>query len=221
MGRTMHSCRAQRQVVARDQATLYRAWARSIICRTSVAGLIGLVYGICTGVILAAYHEFGSASLLKPTRFVAADPEPTRLLPQEGLLDDDDAAHPSARPQALVTALADAVPLTSAAGSAPLTPPDAEIRPAVAGWAAAEPVSEVAASAASRPPRSAQLSSSRTRPVLSPCSRNGRWRPRRRWHPKSTPRFCRTLRPPSLRCLERPSRCRPGRSSSRSTCSPR
>jgi hypothetical protein len=127
-----------------------------------VAGLIGLVYGICTGVILSAYHEFGSPSLLKPARFMAAEPASSPSLAQEGVLDDDQAAHRSARQQALVTPLADAVPLTSPTGSAPLTstatsnslaPPVAEIRPAMAG-PAAEPVSGSGGSAALQAPAS-------------------------------------------------------------------
>jgi hypothetical protein len=115
--------------------------------RTSVAGLIGLAYGICTGVILAAYHEFGSPSLLKPSRFVAADPQPAQLLPQEVMLDDTAAAGWQEAP---MTELADAVPLTSPPGSAPLTPPSDEIRPAMGGRPSVEPVSEIEVSASAQ-----------------------------------------------------------------------
>ena len=115
MHRMMHPDRSQRPVVAPDQANLDRAFAISIVRRTSVAGLIGLVYGICTGVILAAYHEFGSPFLLK-SRFVAADP-PAQVLPEKPMLDDTAEAPGPARQEASVTALAAAVPLTSPTGS--------------------------------------------------------------------------------------------------------
>jgi hypothetical protein len=153
MRRIMDPSRSQRQVVTQDQATLDRSLARSIIHRTSLAGLIGLAYGICTGVILTAYHEFGSPSLLKPSRFVAADPQPAQLLPQEVMLDDTAAA---AWQEAPMTERADAFPLTSPPGNAALTSPVGEIRPAMGGRPAAEPVSEIEVSAAPEAPDSAR-----------------------------------------------------------------
>ena len=84
---------SQQEVVAQDQATLDRALQRSIIRRTSVAGLIGLVYGLCAGIILAAYHDFGSLSLLEPSRLMVADPTQVKPLPKESMLEDAAVAH--------------------------------------------------------------------------------------------------------------------------------
>ena len=134
MRRIIDPSRSQRQVVAQDQATVDRDFSRSIMRRTSVAGLIGLVYGICTGVILAAYHEFGSPSLLAPPRLVTADPTPAQLFPREGILDDRAVTRASTGQESPVTAVPDAAPLTSPPGSAPLSPPSDEIRPAMAPW---------------------------------------------------------------------------------------
>jgi hypothetical protein len=120
---------SQQKVVAQDQATLDRTLQISIIRRTSLAGLIGLVYGICASVILAAYHDFGSLSLLEPSRLMEADP-----LPKGGMLEDAVAA-PELMPQ-LATGAA-------RADAGPVALPISHIRPAMAPWSAAEPVGGV------------------------------------------------------------------------------
>ena len=84
---------SQQEVVAQDQARLDRALQRSIIRRTSIAGLIGLVYGLCAGIILAAYDDFGSLSLLEPSRLTVADPTQVKPLPKESMLEDAAVAH--------------------------------------------------------------------------------------------------------------------------------
>jgi hypothetical protein len=127
---------SQQKVVMQDEATLDRVFQRSIIRRTSVAGLIGLVYGICAGVILAAYHEFGSLSLLESSPLVVADPAQVRLLSKEQILDDAVASQELA-PQA--------APAAALAAAGPLASPIGHIRPAIALWSAAEPVGGVAA----------------------------------------------------------------------------
>jgi hypothetical protein len=136
MRRILHASRSQREVVTQDPAAVDRTLQRSIIRRTSVAGLIGLVYGICAGVILAAYHEFGSLSLLEPSPLVVADPTQVRLLSKEGMLEDAAASQELAPQVAPAAALAAAGPRASAIG---------HIRPAIALWSAAEPVGGVAA----------------------------------------------------------------------------
>jgi hypothetical protein len=128
--------RSQQKVVVQDQATLDRVFQRSIIRRASVAGLIGLVYGICAGVILAAYHEFGSLSLLEPSPLVVADPTQARLLSKEHMPEAAVASEELAPQVTPAAALAAAGPLASAIG---------HIRPASALWSAAEPVGGVAA----------------------------------------------------------------------------
>ncbi len=137
MRRILYLFQSQQEVVRRDQATLDRALCRSLMRRTSVAGLIGLVYGICAGVILTAYHDFGSLSLLEPSRRVAADPKPARRLPPENMLDDIAGSRELAA-QAPAAALADPGPLTS---------PIRQIRPALARWSVAEAVGGIEPSA--------------------------------------------------------------------------
>jgi hypothetical protein len=127
---------SQQEVVGQGQATLDRVLQRSIIRRTSIAGLIGLVYGLCAGVILAAYQDFGSLPLLEPPRLMMADPKQVKLLPGERMLEDA-AASPELMPQvASAAAVADAGPIALPIG---------HIRPAMAPWSAAEPVNRVAA----------------------------------------------------------------------------
>jgi hypothetical protein len=119
---------SQQEVVAQDQAALDRALQRSIIRRTSVAGLIGLVYGLCAGIILAAYHDFGSLSLLERSRLMVADPTQVKPLPKESMLEDAAVAHE------LATQLAPA----ALAGTGPVALPIGHIRPAMAPWSALE-----------------------------------------------------------------------------------
>ena len=120
---------SQQKVVAQDQATLDRALQRSIIRRTSVAGLIGLVYGLCAGIILAAYDDFGSFSLLEPSRLMVADPTQVKPLPKESMLEDAAVAHELATQLAPAAALAD---------TGPVALPIGHIRPAMAPWSVAE-----------------------------------------------------------------------------------
>jgi hypothetical protein len=119
---------SQQEVVAQDQAALDRALQRSIIRRTSVAGLIGLVYGLCAGIILAAYHDFGSLSLLERSRLMVADPTQVKPLPKESMLEDAAVAHE------LATQLAPA----ALADTGPVALPIGHIRPAMAPWSVAE-----------------------------------------------------------------------------------
>jgi hypothetical protein len=133
----MHPSRSQHKVVAQDQATLDRALRRSIIRRTSVAGLIGLVYGLCAGVILAAYHHFGSLFLPEPARLLMADPTPPTPPPAQSTLYDPTTSRGAVR-QGAPEALAVAGPLAS---------PTGEIRPAMARWPAAAPMAEIDPSA--------------------------------------------------------------------------
>jgi hypothetical protein len=134
MIRIVRPSQSQQEVVAQDQATLDRALQRSIIRRTSVAGLIGLVYGLCAGIILAAYHDFGSLSLLEPSRLMVADPTQVKPLPKESMLEDAAVAHELATQLAPAAALAD---------TGPVALPIGHIRPAMAPWSALERMSGV------------------------------------------------------------------------------
>ena len=129
MSRIVRPSQSQQEVVAQDQATLDRALQRSIIRRTSVAGLIGLVYGLCAGIILAAYDDFGSLSLLEPSRLMVADPTQVKPLPKESMLEDAAVAHELATQLAPAAALAD---------TGPVALPIGHIRPAMAPWSALE-----------------------------------------------------------------------------------
>lgn len=104
-----------------------------------MAGLIGLVYGLCAGVILAAYHEFGNRSLLDPAPLVAADPRPVKSLRKDDTPDTAAISRMSGAQGANVAALADADPVPLSTG---------EIRPATARWPDAEPVRAIDRSAA-------------------------------------------------------------------------
>jgi hypothetical protein len=129
MSRIVRPSQSQQEVVAQDQATLDRALQRSVVRRTSVAGLIGLVYGLCAGVILAAYQDFGSLSLFEPSRLLVADPTQVKLLPKESLPEDAAVAHELATQLAPAAAFADAGPVALPIG---------HIRPAMAPWFALE-----------------------------------------------------------------------------------
>jgi hypothetical protein len=65
---------AQRQVVAEYQTTIDENDSRPNVRRPFVIGLIGAVYAIFSGVIWAAYHEFGDRSLLHQRPPMTAGP---------------------------------------------------------------------------------------------------------------------------------------------------
>jgi hypothetical protein len=155
MHRILHPSRPQRQVAAQDQATLDRALRRSIVRRTSVAGLIGLVYGLCAGVILAAYHHFGSLFAPEPSRLLTADPRPATLPPEESALYDPITARGAVRQGA---------PAPTLAAGRPRASPTGEIRPAKARWPAAAPAAEIDLSAAPDGPRGTRDAAEPDRP---------------------------------------------------------
>jgi hypothetical protein len=131
--------RSHRQVVARSQATLDRSLRQIIARRALAAGLIGLAYGICTGVILAAYQEFGSQSVRGRSPAVAVDAGPLKLVPQHRAPDD------TTRSRELGAQGMPAAELADAAHAAPAT---GQIRPALARTPDAEPAGEMGTSAA-------------------------------------------------------------------------
>lgn len=134
--------RSKRQVVAQCRTTCERSLRRSIARRVLAAGLIGLVYGVCTGVILAAYHQFGDQSLLHRSPLVAADPRPLKSAPRQRALDGGTMARAPAGQGPPADDLADA---------AQAAPPTGQIRPAMARRSDPVPARDIDPSAALGP----------------------------------------------------------------------
>lgn len=129
MRRLWKGLRPQRQVVVGDPAIIDRGLIGAIVRRTSIAGLLGLVYGSCAGVIWAAYYEFGSESLRDRTLLVTADRSPLKLLPGARAQDAAASSAASAGP---------GPPAEEVAATAQGAEPMGEIRPAMAPRSHAE-----------------------------------------------------------------------------------
>ena len=125
---------AQRQVDWYDQATADRNDRWKNVRRLLLVALSGAVCGLFTGVIWAAYQEFGNQSLLHRTPLVAADPRPLKLLPEDRTADDVAVARRPAGQGSRAAALAEA-----ARPAAPI----GETRPATARRSDAEQESEI------------------------------------------------------------------------------